>query len=138
MKWMVILLSCLLLLSFGEAEHAVAQWEMSSQTEMQTEPTTAVSTERISLETQMQETDLSETELVEFSDAYLLAVHGLLVEKMIDLHIIGVGISFTNRLVTIDVSSAEHIAPISNMLEQEQIDPDCYEIVVTGEIVPCV
>lgn len=134
MKWMVLLLSCLLLLSCGEVEHAVEQWELNMQTEIQTEPTTAVSTERISLESQMQD-----TELVEFSDAYLLAVHDLLVEKMTDLHIIGVGISFTNRLVTVEISSAEHIAPITDVLKQEQIDPDCYEIVVTeGDIVPCV
>ena len=134
MKWMVLLLSCLLLLSCGEVEHAVEQWELNIQTEIQTEPTTAVSTERISLESQMQD-----TELVEFSDAYLLAVHDLLVEKMTDLYIIGVGISFTNRLVTVEISSAEHIAPITDVLKQEQIDPDCYEIVVTeGDIVPCV
>ena len=56
-----------------------------------------------------------------------MEVHALLVEHMIDLQIVGVGVSGNKNKVTIDVISEEHIAPIEELLNQKQIDSECYD-----------
>ncbi len=138
MKWMVLLLSCLLLLSCGTAEHETEQWETDADVQTQTELLIAADTEPIPHEPQTQDEKLTETESPAFSMEYLMEVHTLLVEHMMDLQIVGVGVSQKEKKVTIDVSSAEHITPIEEFLNQEQIDSNCYQYsIVGGSVVPC-
>lgn len=149
MKWTVLLFCCLFLLSCGTGERETEQWEtavdMQSQTALsisaETEPVThevygSVQEEQPP-EAQTQDAQLTETESLEFPMEYLLEVHALLVEHMIDLQIVGVGVSGNKNKVTIDVISEEHIAPIEELLNQKQIDSECYDYCITGPIVPC-
>ncbi len=149
MKWTVLLFCCLFLLSCGVADHETEQREKDTDTQIQTESMTAVDTEYISpvlyrdvqdekpLESEMQDEKLTETEPLDFPMEYLLEVHALLVEHMIDLQIVGVGVSGNKNKVTIDVISEEHIAPIEELLNQKQINSECYDFCITGPIVPC-
>ncbi len=75
---------------------------------------------------------------VTYSLEYLIDVHDLLVDHMLDLHISAVSVSQTDNIVTIEVLSEEDIAPIKALLNGEQIDEGCYEIVIVeGVSVAC-
>ena len=147
MKWTVLLLCCLFLLSCEMADRETEQQDKGTGVQTQTESVAVVNTEHTTSELYDQNDPLSESqtydeslvkaESFEFPMEYLLEVHALLVEHMIDLQIVGVGISHTDNKVTIDVISEEHIAPIEELLNQEQIDSNCYDFCVSGPIVPC-
>ncbi len=144
MKWTVLLLCCLFLLSCGTAEHETEQRETDADVQTHTELIIAADTEPASHELygyvqdeQAPESQTPDAESLEFSMEYLMDVYALLVEHMIDLPIVGVGVSQKENKVTIDVASAEHIAPIEEFLNQEQIDAECYDICISGPIVPC-